>query len=47
MALIASFGDLKSAKRDGYRRIILMQHGAGQSYGGDQQDRPPSMLSGR
>ena len=37
VALIASYGDLKSARRDGYRRIILMQHGAGQSYGGDRR----------
>ena len=37
VALIASYGDLKSAKRDGYKRIILMQHGAGQSYGGDRR----------
>jgi hypothetical protein len=37
VALIASYGDLKSAKRGGFRRIILMQHGAGQSYGGDRR----------
>jgi hypothetical protein len=37
VALIASYGDLKSARRDGFRRIILMQHGAGQSYGGDRR----------
>ena len=37
VALIASYGDLKSARRGGFRRIILMQHGAGQSYGGDRR----------
>ena len=37
VALIASYGDLKSARRDGYKRIVMMQHGAGQSYGGDRR----------
>ena len=37
VALIASYGDLPSARRGGFRRIILMQHGAGQSYGGDSR----------
>jgi hypothetical protein len=37
VALIASYGDLKSARRGSFRRIILMQHGAGQSYGGDRR----------
>ena len=37
VALIASYGDLPAARRGGFRRIILMQHGAGQSYGGDSR----------
>lgn len=33
--LVSSHGDLDKARRKGARRIILAQHGAGQSYGGD------------
>ena len=32
--LTASFGDMKRAERAGRTRIALMEHGAGQSYGG-------------
>lgn len=35
IALVASYGTLVKAKRQGFRRIVLAQHGAGQSYGGD------------
>lgn len=35
IALVASYGSLVMAKRRGYRWIVLAQHGAGQSYGGD------------
>ena len=35
IALVASYGSLVMAKRRGFRRIVLAQHGAGQSYGGD------------
>jgi hypothetical protein len=35
IALVASYGSLVKAKRRGFRRIVLAQHGAGQSYGGD------------
>ena len=32
VALVAGYGDVVAAKRDGHERIVLMQHGAGQSY---------------
>lgn len=35
IALVASYGSLVKARRRGFRRIVLAQHGAGQSYGGD------------
>lgn len=34
IALVASYGSLSRARRDGYARFVLAQHGAGQSYGG-------------
>lgn len=37
IALVASYGALVMAKRRGYKRIVLAQHGAGQSYGGDSR----------
>lgn len=37
IALVASYGSLVMAKRRGYKRIVLAQHGAGQSYGGDRK----------
>lgn len=39
VAVVASYGDLKKATKRGYRRIVLMQHGAGQSYAGRGNDR--------
>lgn len=32
IALVASYGDLKIARAVGYKRFVLAQHGAGQSY---------------
>lgn len=32
--LVASYGDLKRGRKRGRTRFVLMQHGAGQSYGG-------------
>jgi hypothetical protein len=33
--IVASYGDHKRAREMGYRRIVRMEHGAGQSYAGD------------
>jgi hypothetical protein len=35
IALVAGYNTLVAAKRRGYKRIVLAQHGAGQSYAGD------------
>lgn len=43
VCLVSSYGDLVKAQRAGYRRIVLTQHGAGQSY----SDRHPSYPGGR
>lgn len=32
VALVASYGDVRDAMRHGFERIVLMQHGIGQSY---------------
>jgi hypothetical protein len=32
-ALVASYGDIKVARRMGYRRFAFLEHGAGQAYG--------------
>lgn len=40
VALVAGFADVKRAVRLGYPRIVMMQHGAGQSYIGDRQSFP-------
>ena len=37
IALVASYGGLMHARRARFSRIILAQHGAGQSYGGDKK----------
>jgi hypothetical protein len=43
VALVASYVDLVKARRDGHRRIVLMQHGIGQSY----SDTNPAYPGGR
>ena len=35
VAIVAGYPDVKLARRRGFRRIVLLQHGAGQSYGTD------------
>jgi hypothetical protein len=36
-ALVASYGDIKMARRLGYGPFVFMEHGAGQSYDGDRR----------
>lgn len=36
VALVPSYGELVKARRQKFSRIVLAQHGAGQSYGGDR-----------
>lgn len=43
VALVASYADLVAARGQGQRRIVLMQHGIGQSY----SDRNPAYPGGR
>lgn len=38
VALVASYGDIKVGRRLGYRRFLFLEHGAGQSYGGDRRN---------
>lgn len=38
--VVASHGDVRKARREGYKRIALMQHGSGQSYSTDHQSYP-------
>ena len=35
-ALVASYGDIKKARRMGYRPAVFLEHGIGQSYAGDR-----------
>jgi hypothetical protein len=47
VTLVASYKDLVTARRRGAERIVLAQHGAGQSYGGDvRSERHPSYPGG-
>lgn len=40
VALVASHRDLRTARQAGFRRIVLAQHGIGQSYSGDHPSYP-------
>lgn len=40
VAVVAGYPDVRAAYRQGFRRIVLMQHGAGQSYGNDHPHYP-------
>lgn len=40
VALVAGYGDVVAAKRARHRRIVLMQHGAGQSYSTNHPNYP-------
>jgi hypothetical protein len=47
VTLVASHRDLETARKRGAQRIVLAQHGAGQSYGGDPKSaRNPSYPGG-
>lgn len=46
MALVASYGDIKVGRRLGYRRFVFLEHGAGQSYGGDRRNRRHGSYAG-
>lgn len=45
--LVASWGDFGSARKVGYQRFALTQHGAGQSYSGARTPDYPSYPGGR
>jgi hypothetical protein len=46
--IVASYGDHKRAREMGYRRIVRMEHGAGQSYAGDPDTADvPNYAGGR
>lgn len=40
VALVAGHGDVVHARREGHKRIVLLQHGAGQSYSTDHSHYP-------
>jgi len=40
VALVAGYADLVTARRSGYRRFVMAQHGAGQSYSSDHPHYP-------
>ena len=47
VTIVASHRDLETARKRGAQRIVLAQHGAGQSYGGDPKSkRNPSYPGG-
>lgn len=39
-ALVAGYGDLVDARRQGFRRFVVAQHGSGQSYSNDHPHYP-------
>lgn len=44
--MVASWGDYKRASKDGYEQIVYVEHGAGQSYGGDPRTADAPGYSG-
>lgn len=44
--LVASWGDLRRAMRRGWSRLAFLEHGAGQSYGGDPESAAHSSFAG-
>ena len=44
--LVASYGDIKNARRLGRRRIAFIEHGIGQSYHGDPKSAGAASYSG-
>src|SRR6188768_1903128 len=40
VALVAGFADIGHARRAGYKRIVRIEHGAGQSYGNGHASYP-------
>jgi len=46
VALVASYGDIKKGRRMGYGPFVFLEHGIGQSYGGDPHSAAHPSYSG-